>query len=310
VDGCKKTPFYRKIEDGTVLCKEHGTLEGSTYVYKRCVTEGCDKKATWGALFESPTHCKTHKKPGAINRLKQHPKCSEVGCKEPPTFSDRSDLYPVRCFQHAKPSDIQIESLTCFSCKLPAIVDSKTHLCAECGAFENLGGTPESRKKHQEDRVAALFASSGLVPSQRDCQVPDGCTRHRPDFVFDAVCGAHVVIVEVDEHQHARVSGPDSAYSCDCEMVRMANIHQSYGGLGVVFVRYNPDSFLDGSGIRRKQMATDGERLVSIVRQLLSAPPVSGLKLCYLYYDGFTGDPTLYDYDYVGKTIRPWNPSD
>ena len=61
-----------------------------------------------------------------------------------------------------------------------------------------------------------------------------GCsTLQRPDFTYD--CLSHVVIVEVDEHQHTN-------YKEGCDCVRVFNLNETLMRPTVI-VRYNPDAF-------------------------------------------------------------------
>ena len=64
------------------------------------------------------------------------------------------------------------------------------------------------------------------------------CCRRRVDLRMDY--GYFQVIVEVDEHQHAR-------YGEACEMVRLLDIVSASGGIATLLFRINPDSYrVDG----------------------------------------------------------------
>jgi hypothetical protein len=51
--------------------------------------------------------------------------------------------------------------------------------------------------------------------------------------------GYQVIIVEVDENQHA-------AYDCSCENKRIMELSQDVGHIPIVFIRFNPDQYLLG----------------------------------------------------------------
>ena len=72
-----------------------------------------------------------------------------------------------------------------------------------------------------------------------DCKIEDGCSKRRPDLRVDL--GTHVLIVEIDEHEHA-------VYECTCEHRRMMEISQDFGHRNVVFIRFNPDRYTDHKG--------------------------------------------------------------
>jgi hypothetical protein len=69
-----------------------------------------------------------------------------------------------------------------------------------------------------------------------DKKIQDGCSRKRPDILLDL--GYQVVIVEVDENQHMD-------YDCSCENKRIMEISQDVGHRPLVFIRFNPDEYLN-----------------------------------------------------------------
>ena len=50
--------------------------------------------------------------------------------------------------------------------------------------------------------------------------------------------GTHVIIVEIDENKHDR-------YDCECENKRMMVISKDLEHRPVVFIRFNPDGYID-----------------------------------------------------------------
>ena len=101
----------------------------------------------------------------------------------------------------------------------------------------------------KEAKVVAYlqeWAGSGFVPlyTRWNKENPDAdrdlCGRSRPDVVYDL--GTHIVIVEIDEHQHKNTS-----YTPRCEQIRMAKITDGYrtvpgAVIPVYFIRFNPDA--------------------------------------------------------------------
>ena len=62
----------------------------------------------------------------------------------------------------------------------------------------------------------------------------------------------------------------------------MFNIFQSFDGLPVHFIRYNPDSF------KGKKRVSDSERqesLLKVLEQALESSPENGLSVRYMFYD-------------------------
>ena len=140
----------------------------------------------------------------------------------------------------------------------------------------------------------------------RDRTVPGGCSLFRPDFAFWSHTGGHVVVVEVDESQHKYVKVPS------CELPRMVQIHNDFGGPGVIFLRYNPDSYLDADGVRRKADRNRGRRLIETVKKLQCADAFQGMVICHLYFDGWDGDNLGFKFvDYVApeQQLYDWKPT-
>jgi hypothetical protein len=69
--------------------------------------------------------------------------------------------------------------------------------------------------------------------------VEDGCSRRRPDVLIDF--GEQLLCVEIDENMH-------TSYDCSCENKRLMEISQDVGHRPLVFLRFNPDSYLDEKG--------------------------------------------------------------
>ena len=72
-----------------------------------------------------------------------------------------------------------------------------------------------------------------------DKKIQDGCSRRRPDLLLDL--GSHIIIVEVDENKH-------NDYDCSCENKRLMEISQDLGHRPIVFIRFNPDSYINLEG--------------------------------------------------------------
>ncbi len=134
-----------------------------------------------------------------------------------------------------------------------------------------------SRARTREKRVAHYLQQAGLHWTTWNRQLPEtACGRYRPDFAYELP--TRVVIVEVDEHQHAY-----PGYSCD--NARMLDIFGSYGGLPVVFIRFNPDSYKLGDAAKKTEMRTRAKVLEAELRQALEQQPEHQLTIVRLFYD-------------------------
>jgi len=110
------------------------------------------------------------------------------------------------------------------------------------------------------------------------------CGKERPDFVFDMY--KLILILECDEYQHK-----DRQISC--ETTRMKNIGQSYGGIPIYFIRWNPDNYKPGNNIKKKDLINTRQIVVceyikSIINDKITLPTDSLVSVLYMYYDGWT----------------------
>lgn len=101
--------------------------------------------------------------------------------------------------------------------------------------------------------------------------------RFRPDFVWNL--GFHIVILEVDENQHA-------GYDPRRELVRISRIVEGFDGIPVHLVRYNPDRCkINGKLYKTKP----GERMELLKKTLVQAfdrPNLENrLTVQHLWYD-------------------------
>jgi hypothetical protein len=76
-----------------------------------------------------------------------------------------------------------------------------------------------------------------------DKKIYDGCSKRRPDLLLDL--GYQIIIVEVDENKHDN-------YDCSCENKRLMEISKDLNHRPIVFIRFNPDSYIDNTGKKIK----------------------------------------------------------
>jgi hypothetical protein len=98
----------------------------------------------------------------------------------------------------------------------------------------------KTKEKGVAEKVLEAFPDFTWVSDKR---IQDGCSRRRPDLLLDM--GSHIIIVEVDENQH-------NDYDCSCENKRLMEISQDVGHRPIVFIRFNPDEYIDEKGKKIK----------------------------------------------------------
>ncbi len=154
----------------------------------------------------------------------------------------------------------------------------------------------------KELRIADVLTATNISVMSHD-KVPEGaCSKYRPDFVID--CGRSLIILEVDENQH-------QSYACECEISRMIQLHNDFGGIPLIFIRYNPDSYKDASGKRIDGGTKNIGRefyLTYLIKRIklqikIDSYDILPLSVYHLYYDGFDGKFIRNSIDYFSNTV-------
>jgi hypothetical protein len=96
----------------------------------------------------------------------------------------------------------------------------------------------KTKEKAVTDFILQSFPSFSWVT---DKKVQDGCSRRRPDLCLDL--GFQIIIVEIDENQH-------QTYDTTCEHKRLMEISRDVNHRPVVFIRFNPDDYINKEKIR------------------------------------------------------------
>ena len=281
-EGCNSRPSFNVVgSTKTRFCASHKE-PGMIDVENKSCKEGCATRARYGLPGHMPNKCARHRKVGMMTKPRAgcsetEPKCRELATHEVPATKLRY------CEEHALgyPTAVDVVQRICAICGLLGVLSAGS-MCETCDPAVVRRATGA-----KEDAVKAFLDAQGLQYLSHDKMVDRGeCFKYRPDFLFDA--GTHFVVLEVDEHQHM-------SYACACEQARMVNIAQALG-MRTLFLRYNPDAFLSGSGGGRAP--TSRERL-QLLREWLewSLRPMDAevdgeagaafCSACYMFYDGW-----------------------
>lgn len=197
-------------------------------------------------------------------------------CKEPAMWG--KNWTPLRCELHKTEDDENFVEQPCASCGLLYILD-KENKCENC----NPASWATARLAKQNALMEYLDAR-GLKGVSTDMTVDGGiCGKERPDRVYDL--GDKIVILECDEHQHR-----DRA--CECEQTRMVNIGQSFGGLPVYFIRWNPDDYSPESDRKNPELLKKRYKLcgdlIADIQKGTTTLPHALVSVLYMYYDGWS----------------------
>jgi hypothetical protein len=282
--GCVTRPSYNIKGKQPAYCGKH-KLEGMVdVVHNICVEEGCKTRAGFGRLFQQQNHCTKHKK--ANEYAKNNPKCTASGCKTRPIYTNVGTNYPERCDAHKLPDDKNVVEKPCKKCGLEEFLNESTLLCNSCNDFD-----VKKVHKVKEERIGKMLLANEIAIESSDKIVSDGCSKYRPDYVIDR--GLYKIIIEVDEHQH-------NSYAENCECSRMIQLHQDYGGIPLLFVRFNPDTYKDHLGAQISSYTGREAKLLDFINSTKNMLVMSHpLSMCRLYYDGFDGSVKIDPIEYL-----------
>ena len=270
---CGKSPSFGYIGDKyascCVNCKEKDMVD---IVSRRCDC-GSGKRPRFGYDGdERATCCIVCKKEDMINR--NSPKCE---CGKTPSFGYKDDEYPTCCAICKKEDMVDIvarkkcecgkrpsfgydgdKAICCKDCKKTGMIDIKNKhrlcknsscnllysnpcyegYCAKCFREKYPDKQTVINYKVKENAVVDYIKQK--LPEYDfvvDKYIPYSKYKRRPDMLVDF--GTHVSIIEIDENKHV-----DSKYK-DAENERMKEIVFDLGLRPTVFIRFNPDGYVD-----------------------------------------------------------------
>jgi hypothetical protein len=285
----KQATFGIRGTKKPLYCLKHKGEEHVDVKHKLCDHDKCKSRENYGHLFKPKTHCAKHKTKNEFKYNK--PKCEHNKCKLIPCYTDQDDNYPLRCEDHCLENDKNVIERNCISCNLVCML-TKDSLCNDCSEYINR--KPHKRK---ETIIKNVLDANKLEYDTYDKIPTESCNKYRPDFVFDR--GTHIIILEVDENQH-------HSYNCECEQARMINLFQDFGGLPVIFVRFNPDGYTDNKNKRIQYNKAREKRLLTTLNSLLIHIPKDLLSVIYLYYNGDDGTNKIISVDYEKNNVKEY----
>lgn len=238
-EGCNKQPVYNeKGNNKRLFCLEHKTKDMVDVINKKCAYEGCLSQASYNDKgINKGLYCSIHKKEGMI--IIGSKRCIDEGCDKFPSYNYENLKKRLYCTKHKKEGMIDI---ACKKCKnnCNTVVTNKKYkgYCLFCFIHlfpdEPVTRNYKTKEKHITDIIKENYKQYEWIC---DKKIFGGCSRRRPDmFVeLDNQC----IIIEIDENQH-------TDYDCTCENKRIMELSKDVGHKPIVFIRFNPDEYIDG----------------------------------------------------------------
>ena len=276
--GCPKlNPTFDLAGGKGTHCAVHKSAEMVDVRNKRCVC--CKTSASYGRPGLQVSHCAKHRLPGMIRR--PNAKCES--CTELAIWG--TNWVPLHCENHKTEAEHNLVERECASCKLVMVLDMNGR-CEYCDPKR-----VRTVRLAKQNALMAYLDRRGLAGCSTDTTIDGGeCGLERPDRVYDM--GDKIVVLECDEDQH-------KGRACVCEQTRMVNIGQSFGGLPVYFIRWNPDRYgAAGATPNARRTLAAGDALavryklvgdlIQDIRAGVHAVPAALVAAKYLYFDGWS----------------------
>lgn len=253
------------------FCAQHKTDEMIDVKLTPCDYPHCRTRVSYGKPGNPESKCSKHRLPGMIRR--SNAKCKTPACKEIAIWG--SNWIPKHCETHKLEDEHNLIENPCSSCGLMYILD-KDQKCEMCNPISFA-----TVRLAKQNALMNYLDAHGLKGSSTDTIIENGqCGKERPDRVFDF--GDKIVILECDEHQHR-----DRA--CLCEQARMVNLGQSYGGIPVYFIRWNPDDYTPENSKKEPEALSKRHKLVcDLIINIEKGKyelPLALVSAFYMYYD-------------------------
>jgi hypothetical protein len=270
---CKIIPSFNvPNKSGGLYCNEHKLSNMINVLVKQCIHPDCKTRPHFNMPNQKGgLYCSIHKLTNMVNVIEKT--CIHPDCKTFPHFNIKDKKGGLYCSLHKLPGMINIVSKTCKTPFCNSYVSKRYNkeYCLYC-YVHLFPDTPVSRNYKTKEISVVEFIKTTFPQYSwiTDKRVQDGCSKRRPDIFLDL--GDQILIVEVDENQHID-------YDCSCENKRLMELSQDVGHRPIVFIRFNPDSYMDqeekipscwelnNSGFCVIQNKTDWEQRLDALKQ-------------------------------------------
>jgi hypothetical protein len=299
-DGCNISPSYKFENDSHCrFCSNHkleGMVDGK---HKKCQETGCYKSPSYNYDGEDkPVYCVEHKMDEMIDV--KHYRCEYGNCNLRPLYNFHKEKKGRFCMSHRYNEMVDVVSKKCLSewCDINICTKKYEGYCLFCFIHlfpdKQVSRNYKTKERTVVEFILKIFSDFTWIT---DKKIQDGCSKRRPDLLLDL--GYQVVIVEIDENQH-------NNYDCICENKRLMEISKDIGHRPLIFIRFNPDSYINknneiikscwkanknGIYIINKESNIDwNNRLDTLKNQIMywtTNVCDKTIEIIHLYYDNF-----------------------
>jgi hypothetical protein len=241
ISECNKQPTYGLPNEKPTYCKNHKLKNMINIKCKTCIYPDCTIQPCYGLINGKPLYCLTHKLDDMIDIINKN--CCYKNCTIRANFNYIEESRPLYCFDHKLINMIDVTHKKCNTllCDIRANLKYQGY-CFRCFIYiypdHEISKNFKSKELTVVDYIKNKFSNLSWIS---DKKIYDSCSNRRPDLFLDL--GYQVIIVEIDEDQHK---------GYNCENKRLMEISQDINHRPLIFIRFNPDSYLTNDKIKIK----------------------------------------------------------
>lgn len=237
-NSCKIRPIYNyENNDTPIYCFNHKLENMVNVISDICVYPNCKTRSCFNYIgFKKGIFCVDHKLDEMIRVTKSN--CTITNCTKEARYNYENQT-PKYCINHKLENMINVIDKRC---KIPLCYTQISNpqydgYCLRCYVHLNPDKPISRNYKTKESTVTKyLIDEFPTLKWEVDKRIENGISKRRPDLLLNL--DHQIVIVEIDENQH-------KDYDCSCENKRLMEISQDLKHKPIVFIRFNPDSYID-----------------------------------------------------------------
>ena len=225
-----------------------------------CIYPDCNKFPLYNIKgVTKPMYCIYHKLPEMVNVVSKT--CIYPGCTVQPSYNIDGVNKPLYCMKHKLNNMINVKDKLCLTPNCDVQVSNKYKgYCFNCYRYLFPNEPIIKNYKTKESSVISFINESfPSIDITCDKIIQDGCSKRRPDILIDL--GYQILIVEVDENQH-------NSYDCICDNKRLMEISKDLDYRPIVFIRFNPDEYLDSDNYKVTSCWGLNQRGLCVVKKI------------------------------------------
>jgi hypothetical protein len=242
-DGCTKYPGYNTIDKTVgIFCASHKEKNMVNVLGRRCLHDTCLKFPLFNSSDKNiGMFCVLHREKTMVDVVTKR-YCLYENCRKRANFNTRDNKSGIYCASHKENNMIDVVNKKCQTHLCDTTMTNKTYegYCFRCFVHtfpeKPISRNYKTKEKYVVDHIREKFCDFEWIA---DRKIQDGCSKRRPDLLLDL--GFQVIIIEIDEYAH-------STYDSFCEARRVEQISQDLYHRNIIFIRFNPDSYVDSTG--------------------------------------------------------------